>query len=227
MSCSCSTAQWGATTSGRTTSSPRISPLAHRVGSGVGVVSRFLVDRAAIRSSLSPPRLSGAPAGALRRPAERRLPAPRPDPLPVRDGAAGRHDRLPQCARASRGRRGGAGGLPRSPAARRPPRAAGAELPGPLRQPRRGVRALPPLQPRHPPRAPHRRRVPHRGAALLQPARHPRLGALGEVLRSKTLSVNAARLFNAVVPIARRLDFLARFGGLALLVCAERPAAPG
>jgi hypothetical protein len=47
------------------------------------------------------------------------------------------------------------------------------------------------------------------------------------VLRSKTLSVNAARLFNAVVPIARRLDFLARFGGLALLVCAERPAAPG
>ena len=46
-----------------------------------------------------------------------------------------------------------------------------------------------------------------------------------KVLRSKTLSVNAARLFNAVVPIARRLDFLARFGGLALLVCAERPAA--
>jgi SAM-dependent methyltransferase len=47
-----------------------------------------------------------------------------------------------------------------------------------------------------------------------------------KVLRSKTLNINAARLFNAVVPIARRLDFLARFGGLALLVCAERPAAP-
>jgi SAM-dependent methyltransferase len=44
-----------------------------------------------------------------------------------------------------------------------------------------------------------------------------------KILRSRTLSIGAARLFNAVVPIVRRLDFLARFGGLALLVCAERP----
>lgn len=44
-----------------------------------------------------------------------------------------------------------------------------------------------------------------------------------KVLRSRRLNVHAARLFNAVVPIARRLDFLARLGGLALLVAAERP----
>ena len=44
------------------------------------------------------------------------------------------------------------------------------------------------------------------------------------ILRSRQLNANAARLFNALVPLARRLDFLSRFGGLALLVCAERPA---
>jgi transposase len=32
------------------------------------------------------------------------------------------------------------------------------------------------------------------------------------------------RVFNAFVPVARRLDFLSRFGGLALLACAERPS---
>ena len=45
-----------------------------------------------------------------------------------------------------------------------------------------------------------------------------------KLLRTRRLNVGAARLFNAVVPLARRLDFLARFAGLALLVCAERPA---
>ena len=43
-----------------------------------------------------------------------------------------------------------------------------------------------------------------------------------KVLRSRQLNVHAARLFNAIVPLARRLDFLSRFGGLALLVVAER-----
>jgi SAM-dependent methyltransferase len=44
-----------------------------------------------------------------------------------------------------------------------------------------------------------------------------------KILRSRELNVHAARLFNAFVPVARRLDFLSRLGGLALLVCAERP----
>ncbi len=45
-----------------------------------------------------------------------------------------------------------------------------------------------------------------------------------KLLRARRLDVRSARLFNALVPMARRLDFLARFGGLALLACAERPA---
>ncbi len=45
----------------------------------------------------------------------------------------------------------------------------------------------------------------------------------GRVLRSRRVHPGALRLFNAVVPIARRLDFLSRLGGLALLACAEKP----
>jgi len=45
-----------------------------------------------------------------------------------------------------------------------------------------------------------------------------------KLLRARRLDVRSARLFNAFVPVARRLDFLSRLGGLALLVCAERPA---
>jgi hypothetical protein len=43
------------------------------------------------------------------------------------------------------------------------------------------------------------------------------------LLRARRLSPTSLRLFNAVVPIAKRLDFLSRFAGLALLACAEKP----
>jgi SAM-dependent methyltransferase len=54
------------------------------------------------------------------------------------------------------------------------------------------------------------------------------LGILGwavsaRLLRRPTIDVGSARLFNRLVPVARRLDFLSRFAGLALLACAERP----
>lgn len=42
------------------------------------------------------------------------------------------------------------------------------------------------------------------------------------ILRRRRLNVTMLRLYNAVVPLARRLDFLARFAGLSLLVCAEK-----
>lgn len=45
-----------------------------------------------------------------------------------------------------------------------------------------------------------------------------------KILRSRRLNVTTLRLYNALVPLARRLDFLARFAGLSLLVCAEKPA---
>ena len=49
-----------------------------------------------------------------------------------------------------------------------------------------------------------------------------------KVRRARQLDLRSARLFNAIVPLARRLDFLSRLGGLALIVCAEvqddRPA---
>jgi 2-polyprenyl-3-methyl-5-hydroxy-6-metoxy-1,4-benzoquinol methylase len=45
-----------------------------------------------------------------------------------------------------------------------------------------------------------------------------------KILRAKTLDIRSTRLFNAFVPIARRLDFLSRFGGLALIACGERVA---
>jgi SAM-dependent methyltransferase len=43
-----------------------------------------------------------------------------------------------------------------------------------------------------------------------------------KLLRARRLNVHSARLFNAIVPIARRLDFLSRFAGLALIAIAER-----
>lgn len=43
-----------------------------------------------------------------------------------------------------------------------------------------------------------------------------------KLLRSRRVGVRSARLFNALVPIARRMDFLSTFAGLALIVCAER-----
>jgi len=43
-----------------------------------------------------------------------------------------------------------------------------------------------------------------------------------KLLKRERLDVGAARLFNAFVPVVRRLDFLSRFGGLALIACAER-----
>lgn len=46
-----------------------------------------------------------------------------------------------------------------------------------------------------------------------------------KVLRTKRLSIGSARMFNAIVPVARRLDFLSAFAGLALIVCAERRGA--
>jgi 2-polyprenyl-3-methyl-5-hydroxy-6-metoxy-1,4-benzoquinol methylase len=45
-----------------------------------------------------------------------------------------------------------------------------------------------------------------------------------KLLRARRLDVRSARLFNTIVPLARRLDFLSRFAGLALLACAEREA---
>jgi len=44
----------------------------------------------------------------------------------------------------------------------------------------------------------------------------------GKLLRSRRLDPRLTRLFNAIVPIARRLDFLSRFAGLALIAFAER-----
>ena len=46
----------------------------------------------------------------------------------------------------------------------------------------------------------------------------------GQVLRRRELSPTALRLYNRLVPLARKVDFLSRFGGLALIVCAERRA---
>ncbi len=45
-----------------------------------------------------------------------------------------------------------------------------------------------------------------------------------KLLRARRLDVRSARLFNALVPVARKLDFLSAFAGLALIVCAERAA---
>jgi SAM-dependent methyltransferase len=42
------------------------------------------------------------------------------------------------------------------------------------------------------------------------------------LLRRPRIDVGSARLFNSLVPVARRLDFLSRIAGLALLACAER-----
>jgi SAM-dependent methyltransferase len=39
---------------------------------------------------------------------------------------------------------------------------------------------------------------------------------------ARRVNVRAAALFNRIVPLARRLDFLSRFAGLALIACAER-----
>lgn len=44
---------------------------------------------------------------------------------------------------------------------------------------------------------------------------------VGKVWRARQLDLRSARLFNAIVPFARRVDLLARLGGLALLACAE------
>jgi len=46
-----------------------------------------------------------------------------------------------------------------------------------------------------------------------------------KVLRAPRLSVRAVRLFNATVPLARRLDRLARYCGVSLIAVAERPPA--
>jgi SAM-dependent methyltransferase len=48
----------------------------------------------------------------------------------------------------------------------------------------------------------------------------------GKLLRSRRLNVGSVKLFNALVPLVRRLDFLARIGGLALIVCAEKRHGP-
>jgi 2-polyprenyl-3-methyl-5-hydroxy-6-metoxy-1,4-benzoquinol methylase len=48
-----------------------------------------------------------------------------------------------------------------------------------------------------------------------------------KVLRARHLSVSALRLYNLLVPLARRLDFLSRFGGLGLIACARSPARAG
>ena len=44
--------------------------------------------------------------------------------------------------------------------------------------------------------------------------------------RARRLNVRSTRLFNAIVPLARRLDVLSRFGGLALIACAVRSPDP-
>jgi hypothetical protein len=69
-------------------------------------------------------------------------------------------------------------------------------------------------------------RSPRRSRRALR--RFNPLGILGWVvsarlLRRPTIDVGSARLFNRLVPLARRLDFLSRIAGLALLACAERP----
>jgi len=46
----------------------------------------------------------------------------------------------------------------------------------------------------------------------------------GKLLRSRRLDPRLTRVFNAIVPIARRVDFLARLAGLALIAVAERRA---
>ena len=46
----------------------------------------------------------------------------------------------------------------------------------------------------------------------------------GRLLRAPRFNVRSARFFNAIVPVVRRLEFLSRWGGLALIVCAERTA---
>ncbi|MGH7964734.1 MAG: class I SAM-dependent methyltransferase [Candidatus Binatia bacterium] len=43
-----------------------------------------------------------------------------------------------------------------------------------------------------------------------------------KILRTRRLDTRALRLYNALVPLARRFDFLSRFGGLALIACAEK-----
>jgi SAM-dependent methyltransferase len=48
----------------------------------------------------------------------------------------------------------------------------------------------------------------------------------GKLRRTGRIDRRSARLYNAIVPLARRLDFLAHLGGLALIVCAERPRGP-
>jgi len=47
------------------------------------------------------------------------------------------------------------------------------------------------------------------------------------LLRTRQLDATALRLYNAIVPLARRLDFLSRFGGLALIACAEKVPGDG
>lgn len=42
------------------------------------------------------------------------------------------------------------------------------------------------------------------------------------ILRLRSLNTTSLRLYNALVPLARRLDFLSAIGGLALIACAER-----
>jgi 2-polyprenyl-3-methyl-5-hydroxy-6-metoxy-1,4-benzoquinol methylase len=44
----------------------------------------------------------------------------------------------------------------------------------------------------------------------------------GKLLRSRRLNVPSVKLFNALVPLVRRLDFLSALGGLALIACAEK-----
>lgn len=46
----------------------------------------------------------------------------------------------------------------------------------------------------------------------------------GKLLRSRRLDPRLTRAFNAIVPLARRVDFLARLAGLALIAVAERRA---
>ena len=48
-----------------------------------------------------------------------------------------------------------------------------------------------------------------------------------KILRRRRLDAQALRLFNAFVPLARRLDFLSRVGGLALIACAEKVEGEG
>ena len=45
-----------------------------------------------------------------------------------------------------------------------------------------------------------------------------------KILRAQQINVNALRLYNLLVPLARRLDFLSHFGGLGLIACARSPA---